>query len=258
MSYLEEMFSLVGRNALVTGAAGGNGRAIAVGLLGAGAEVVLVDKDGERLSKTVSELRAKDFPARSYVCDLADDEQIGALVNWISDSKPALSVLVNNAGITLPGSDSGYSIDDWDATHRVNLRAPFILSQSLARALASSGDGSIINITSINAELAFPNNPAYVAFKGALNQLTKAMALDLADLGIRVNAIGPGYMRTSMTDASWRDPERRADRSRRTILGRWGEPEELAGAAVFLASGASSYVTGQTLYVDGGWLAKGM
>ncbi len=258
MSYLEDLFSLVGRAALVTGAAGGNGRAIAAGLLSAGAEVVLVDKDDDRLSRTVDEFKDQGLTATAHVCDLADDRQIEELIGRVSDSEPGLSILVNNAGITLPGNDSEYSIDDWDLTHRINLRAPFILSQGLARALAASDEGVIINITSINAELAFPGNPAYVAFKGGLCQLTKAMALDLADMGIRVNAIGPGYMRTAMTDASWRDPVLRAERSRQTILGRWGEPEELAGAAVFLASRASSYVTGQTLYVDGGWLAKGM
>jgi gluconate 5-dehydrogenase len=123
--------------------------------------------------------------------------------------------------------------------------------------MKAHGSGSIINITSINAELGFPGNPAYVAFKGALKQLTKALALDLGP-SIRVNAIGPGYFRTDMTRKSWGDDTMRQERSSRTILGRWGVPDDLAGAVIFLASDASAYVTGIDLYVDGGWLAKGL
>ena len=124
--------------------------------------------------------------------------------------------------------------------------------------MKDQGGGSIINITSIGAELGFPNNPAYIAAKGALKQLTRSLALDLGSFGIRVNNIGPGYFRTDMTKGSWNDPQLEEDRIRRTILGRWGEPDDLAGAAIFLASEASRYITGQDLYVDGGWLAKGL
>jgi gluconate 5-dehydrogenase len=160
--------------------------------------------------------------------------------------------------VTLPGSFLDYPSESWDLTYRVNLKAPFVLGQRLTPLLARVGDGVIVNVTSINAEMAFPGNPAYVAFKGALRQLTKAMALDLAPLGIRVNAIGPGYIRTAMTRGSWDDHEKRADREQRTMLGRWGKPEDLAGTVVFLASSASAYITGQDVYVDGGWLAKGL
>ena len=124
--------------------------------------------------------------------------------------------------------------------------------------MKDQGGGSIINITSIGAELGFPNNPAYIAAKGALKQLTRSLALDLGSFGIRVNNIGPGYFRTDMTKGSWNDPQLEEDRIRRTILGRWGEPDDLAGAVIFLASEASRYITGQDLYVDGGWLAKGL
>jgi gluconate 5-dehydrogenase len=118
--------------------------------------------------------------------------------------------------------------------------------------------GSIINITSINAERGFPGNPAYVAAKGALKQLSKALAVDLAPYGIRVNNIGPGYFHTDMTNGSWQDPERRAQRSNHTLLGRWGEGADLAGLVILLASPAAAYITGQDFYVDGGWLAKGL
>jgi NAD(P)-dependent dehydrogenase (short-subunit alcohol dehydrogenase family) len=258
MSYLERMFSLRGRQAVVTGAARGNGLAIAEGLLRSDAEVVLVDIEQELLKGAVSSLEREGLRAHGWHCDLADRTQVLGLVEHVRRRFPETSILVNNAGVTYPGSFMDYSEEQWDATHAVNLKAPFLLSQKLAPVLARGHDASIINITSLNAELAFPGNPAYVAFKGALRQLTRAMALDLAEYGIRVNSIGPGYIRTAMTRRSWDDSETREARARRTMLGRWGEPDDLAGAAVFLASKASAYITGQDIYVDGGWLAKGL
>ena len=258
MNYLETLFSLADRQALVTGAARGNGRAIAEGLLRAGAGVLLVDVSEAELDRTVCEFQSEGLDAVGERCDLSDEDQIEVLAAHVAAKQPDLSILVNNAGVTFPGSFMDYPLDRWDLTYRVNLRAPFLLSQRLAPLLGQAGDGVIVNVTSINAELGFPDNPAYVAFKGGLRQLTKAMALDLGRHGIRVNAIGPGYIRTAMTQGSWEDPQKREDRQNRTILGRWGEPEDLAGVAVFLASRASAYVTGQSIYVDGGWLAKGL
>lgn len=258
MTYLESLFSLADRQAVVTGAARGNGRAIAEGLLRAGARVLLVDVAEAELDQTVREFQASGLDARGERCDLADVDQIDALATNVTARLPNLSILVNNAGVTLPGSFVEYPLDRWDLTYRVNLRAPFLLSQRLVPLLARAGEGVILNVTSINAELAFPDNPAYVAFKGGLRQLTKAMALDLWRFGIRVNAIGPGYIRTAMTRGSWESTEKREERQKRTVVGRWGEPEDLAGVAVFLASKASGYITGQDIYVDGGWLAKGL
>ena len=124
--------------------------------------------------------------------------------------------------------------------------------------MTNKGRGSIINITSLNAELAFPDNPAYMSFKGALRQLTKSAALDLGQHNIRVNGVGPGYFKTEMTRASWEDKEKFEARKERTVLKRWGEPEDLVGVCVFLASDASAYITGQNIYVDGGWSIKGL
>jgi len=258
MNYLESLFSLAGRQALVTGAARGNGQAIAEALLRAGASTMLVDIDGAELDKTLQAFQAKAFHATGLRCDLSDEGEIERLIHETGTRLPNLSILVNNAGVTLPANSLEYPLADWDHTYRVNLRAPFLLSQKLAPLLRRNEGASIVNITSINAELGFAGNPAYVAFKGALRQLTKAMALDFGPLGIRVNAIGPGYIRTAMTKGSWEDPEKRKDRENRTILGRWGQPDDLAGAIIFLASKASDYMTGQSIYVDGGWLAKGL
>ena len=124
--------------------------------------------------------------------------------------------------------------------------------------MKKNSGGSIINVTGLAAEQGFPNNPAYVAFKGALKQLTKAAAHDLGTFGIRVNNIGPGYILTDMTTKSWSDPLSHKEKAQRTLLGRWGQPEDLMGVVIFLASDASSYITGQDIYVDGGWLAKGL
>ena len=151
-----------------------------------------------------------------------------------------------------------YPDELWDRTLQINLTTPFQLARGLLDLMKDHGKGSVINTTSICAERGLPANPAYMAAKGGLKMLTKSMAADLAKYPVRVNAIGPGYFRTEMTAQSWADPERRQARSDRTLLGRWGIPEDLAGAVVFLASDASSYMTGQDLYVDGGWLAKGM
>ena len=151
-----------------------------------------------------------------------------------------------------------YPNDAWQKTFQVNLEAPFQLSRRLAPRMQAQGGGSIINVTSIGAERGFPDNPAYGAAKGALKQLTKSMATDLGSRGIRVNNLGPGYFHTDMTRQSHSDPARREARAARTLLGRWGEPADLAGAVIFLASDASSYMTGQDLYIDGGWLAKGL
>jgi gluconate 5-dehydrogenase len=193
-----------------------------------------------------------------YACDLSDAKAVGALADFILTTQPRIDVLVNNAGVTFPHELFDYPDDFWHKTFRVNLEAPFQLARRLAPRMKEHGGGSIINVTSIGAELGFPNNPAYGAAKGALKQLTKSLAFDLGPFGIRVNNLGPGYFHTDMANLSYSDPDRRAARAGRTLLGRWGEPEDLAGAVIFLASDASRYMTGQDLYIDGGWLVKGL
>ena len=159
------------------------------------------------------------------------------------------------AGITRGNNVFDYDEEDWENTYQVNLKAPFELSREVARYMKNSG-GSIINITSLNSELGFPNNPAYVAMKGGLKQLTKSLAVDLGKYNIRVNNVGPGYIKTNMTKQGWKN--NRKEIEDRTILGRWGRPEELVGTIVFLLTSASSYITGQDIYVDGGYLTKGL
>jgi NAD(P)-dependent dehydrogenase (short-subunit alcohol dehydrogenase family) len=176
-------------------------------------------------------------------CDLANANDI---VNFIRDIDH-VDVLVNCAGVSLRG--------EWGKTFAINVRAPYILSTLLKGRMHG---GSIINITSINAHMGFPDNPAYVASKAALLGLTRAMAVDFAPLGIRVNAVCPGYIRTSMTEKSYSDAEARKARENRTLMGRYGTPQEVAKVVKFLASDDASYITGAEIVVDGGWMARGL
>jgi NAD(P)-dependent dehydrogenase (short-subunit alcohol dehydrogenase family) len=224
--------------------------------------VLLIDRLEEELQATCAALQAAGGEVRSLACDLTEAGAVAAAVQEILDWTGRLDVLVNNAGISLPQPGSAAPDADseayWRRTLAVNLDVPFQLIRAAAEPMKNQGGGSIINITSLNSELAFPDNPAYMASKGGLRQLTRSFALDLAPHHIRVNNIGPGYLHTAMTDGSYNDPERHRQRAERVPLGRWGQPEDLQGAAVFLASDAAAYVTGVDLYVDGGWLIKGL
>ncbi|MSS73470.1 MAG: SDR family oxidoreductase [Candidatus Latescibacteria bacterium] len=258
MSYLETLFSLQGRIAVVTGASRGIGRGIATGLLGAGASAVLTGTDPKRLEAAVAEFKGQGRNADGFVCDVSDRGQIDGLVEYVRRTYGRIDILVNNAGVAFGHPALEYPDDQWDRTIRVNLEAPFRLIRGFGAMMKQQGRGVIINVTSINAEVGFPDNPAYAASKGGLKMMTKALANDLGRHGIRVNALGPGYVHTDLNAGSWADPERRRIRAERSMLGRWGEPEDLAGLAIFLASDASSFVTGQDFYADGGWIAKGL
>jgi len=257
-NYLGDLFGLQGKVAVVTGAGRGTGRVIAQGLLEAGASVILVDLNEKNLIESSAAFRGRKLAAAHYCCDLSCHDQIAGLVEFVTRQFGRIDILVNNAGVTFGADILEYPSDLWARTFAVNLEAPFKLAQQFGQMMKNQGNGSIINITSIGAELGFPNNPAYVASKGGLKQLTKALAVDLGKFGIRVNNIGPGYFKTDMTKGSWDNPELRAERTRRTILNRWGESQDIVGLIIFLASEASSYITGQDIYVDGGWLAKGL
>ena len=258
VSYLESLFDLSGRTAIVTGASRGLGNAMATALAQAGAHVYLVGSVEETIQAAAKELSQAGLQADSLTADLSTDDGIASLIETLKGKLSELHILVNNAGIGEGHPLEDYPDELWEQTLQINLTAPFKLTRGLCGLMKEHGKGSVINTTSICSERGLPDNPAYMASKGGLKLLTKSLAADLAKDQIRVNAIGPGYFRTSMTSQSWADPERQEARSARTLLGRWGVPEDLAGAIVFLASDASSYMTGQDLYIDGGWLAKGL
>ena len=249
LSYLESVFSLTGKVAVVTGANGGLGQAITLSLAEAGAiKVYALDLKSE-----------SEWPNKSienYSIDLRDEVQIDKFVEHVTlNHAHGASILVNCAGVTFTNNFFDYPSEDWDTTYKVNLLAPYLLTKGLARNMIG---GSIINITSLNAELAFPNNPAYVTTKHGLKGLTKSLALELGRKSIRVNNVGPGYIKTEMTKKSWLNDKIHTERKKKTFLNRWGTPTDIAGAVLFLASDASSYITGQDIYVDGGWTAKGL
>jgi len=251
-----DRFSLEGRRALVTGASRGIGLGIARGLAEAGADVVLLARNRDALEQARAGLADTGREIGVVAYDLLDAEGIPALYTDIVEQHGAVDILVNNAGFTHREPAETVALEDWQRTLDLNLTAAFALSQAFARERIASGcKGKIINITSINSEGVRPTIAPYVASKGALKQLTKSLAVDWAKHGINVNAIGPGFIRTELTAPLHTDPEFDAWVKQRTPWGRWGEPDDIAGAAVFLASDAADFVTGTTLYVDGGWLA---
>jgi len=241
----KERFVLDGKIAVVTGGARGIGKSIVEGFVECGATTVVVDKLDQVF----------DTVGHPFLCDLGIDSNIKYLIEYIASKFGRVDILVNCAGITLPMKHP-YSDDSWEETININLTVPFKLIRGLCYYMPEGS--SIINITSLNAEFGFPDNPAYLASKGGLKMMTKGFALDLAQRGIRVNNVGPGYTPTSTTEKSWNDEMLRNQRTARTMLGRWARPEEIACAVIFLASDASSYITGQDIYVDGGWEAKGL
>ena len=258
MSYLEDLFSIEGRIALLTGAARGLGRSMTDALANADAHVIMVGSNEQRLRDYARELKDAGHSVHPIACDLGDTEQIIRLVETVTDRHDRLDILVNNAGVTLTHELSGYPDEYWRKTFDINVDAPFQLVRRFVALLKASDHASVINITSIGAEQGFPNNPAYAAAKGALKQLTRALAADLGGFGVRVNNIAPGYFPTDMTQLTWGNPETRRARTDGTLLGRWGDPQDLAGALIYLASDASAFMTGQTLTVDGGWVAKAL
>ncbi len=245
---LAGLFSLEGKTALVTGASRGIGAALADGLAGAGATVVGV-------ARSPAPRQAFRHRVRYVAADMTGD--VETLVANIAAAHGRIDVLINAAGISVSGDAKARALATFDATLALNLRAAYATCLAVTPHMAERG-GSIINVTSINSLVGFPDNPGYVAAKGGLRMLTKALAVDLGPRGIRVNALAPGYIHTDMTASSFADHERREQRTRHTCLGRWGDPEDLVGAAIFLASDASRYMTGQDLVIDGGWTAKGL
>jgi 2-dehydro-3-deoxy-D-gluconate 5-dehydrogenase len=252
------LFDLNGKCAIVTGAARGIGRAIAEGLASVGVGVALADRLAEGLRETEQAITAHGCRGVALTTDLADPQARTDLVKQTLSAFGRIDILVNCAGVTRGTPSESYPLEDWDFTLSVNLTAIFHLCQLAAQDMIPRRAGSIVNISSIGGALGFPNNPAYQASKSGVLGLTRALATDWAKYNIRVNTLCPGYTHTDMTDKSFRDPRTNAARATRTMLNRWGQPEEMVGPVIFLASDAASYITGADLFVDGGWLTAGL
>ena len=250
-----DQFKLDGRVALVTGASAGLGQAIAVALAQAGADVACHGNSRSPLAtcEDVSKTGRAAFPVTG---DLAKSETPQKLIGDTLNKFGRLDILVNNAGTIRRAPAVDYSEADWATVIQVNLSAVFRLSQLAGRQMISQGKGKIVNIASLLSFQGGITVPAYAASKGGVAQLTKALSNEWAGKGINVNAIAPGYMRTDNTRALQQDETRNRQILERIPAGRWGEPSDLAGAAVFLSSAASDYVNGEVLVVDGGWMGR--
>ncbi len=252
---MQNPFDLSGKVAIVTGANTGLGQGLAVALAGAGADVALIGRSPP--SETFDAICALGRKVHAVQADLASADHVGEI---IADAKAALGsvdILVNNAGIIKRNDSIDFTFEEWDAVMNVNLRTLFFLSQAAAREMISSGTGGkIINIASMLSFQGGIRVPSYTASKSGVAGLTRILANEWAKHGINVNAIAPGYFATNNTAALQADETRNAEILGRIPAGRWGNPSDLGGAAVFLASSASDYVQGITLPVDGGWLAR--
>tara|TARA_B110000263_G_scaffold175489_1_gene153364 strand:- start:185 stop:949 length:765 start_codon:yes stop_codon:yes gene_type:complete len=250
----ENLFSIKNKVIIITGGGRGIGNMFATSMAKQSAYVYCFDINfpvdiPNKLSKNLFYVK----------CDLTDTKKFLINCKKIYTKFKKIDVLINNLGVTFPNiSKNSYSKTDWNKTLEINLTTAFNCSETVISFMKKQKSGSIVNITSINAEFGFPNNPAYIASKGGLKMLGKSLAKDWGQFGIRVNNLGPGYFKTTMNKKSWKNTKTRKARTERTLLNRWGETHELVGPCIFLASDASSYVTGQDLYVDGGWSANGL
>ena len=243
-------FNLKQSVVLITGSSGALGQEISKAFINSNAIVYGFD-----IKKT------KDFNDGNFhqiECDISDYNSFNYHCEKIYENEKKINVLINNAGLTIPSKTSNiYSKEDWNQTIKINLTAPFFCSQISKDFLKKGDTSSIINITSIAAKLGFPNNPAYGASKGGLMVLSKSLASEYAEFGIRVNCIGPGYIGQGMTEKSVEDNKIKFERESMMMIKKWNTANEIGNACLFLASDASKYITGQDLYVDGGWTAKG-
>jgi 2-deoxy-D-gluconate 3-dehydrogenase len=251
----DKLFRLDGKVAVVTGASRGMGQAMAVALAGAGASVAGV-ATGD-LSATGAAVEAAGSPFLPIAADLAKRDELGDVMARARAWQGRIDILVNNAGIVRRAAALDVTPEDWDAVIGLQLNSVFALSQAAARCFLAQGQGGkIINVASMLSFQGGIRVPAYTAAKSAVMGLTKALANEWATLGINVNAIAPGYIATDLTRLLQQDEARNAEITARIPAGRWGRPQDMAGAVVFLASPASDYVHGHTLAVDGGWLAR--
>jgi len=250
------LFNLEGKLALITGSSQGIGLALATGLAKHGAAVVINGRDAEKVDAAVKQLKKAGHQAHACPFDVTESEAVKAGVDEIENAIGPIDILINNAGMQFRAPLEDFPVDKWQQLLQTNISSVFYVGQAVARHMIGRGCGKIINIASVQSELARPSIAPYTATKGAVRNLTRGMATDWAKHGLQINAIAPGYFKTPLNQALVDNPEFTAWLEKRTPAGRWGNVEELVGAAVFLAGDASSFVNGQVLHVDGGMTAS--
>lgn len=246
------LFDLTGRRALVTGSSQGIGLALAEGLAAHGAHVIVNGRDAAKVEVAVQILRDKGHVAEAAAFDVTSKDAVAEAVGDIESRHGSIDILINNAGMQFRAPLEDFPADRWEQLLTTNISSVFYVGQAVARFMIGRGRGKIVNIASVQSELARPGIAPYTATKGAVRNLTRGMCADWARHGLQINAIAPGYFKTPLNQALVDDPEFSTWLEKRTPAARWGNVEELVGSAVFLASNASSFVNGHTLYVDGG------
>ncbi|MEW6112856.1 MAG: glucose 1-dehydrogenase [Thermodesulfobacteriota bacterium] len=248
-----ELFDLSGRVAVVTGASKGLGKAIAHALAAGGAEVALYARNKEELEAVKTSVESLGRRAEVYCVDVLDKQAIGENVQTTLQAFGHIDILVNNAGVNVRKPVLEFTSEEWDLVLNTNLKGYLLMAQAVVPDMLSRGYGKVINMASILGTVGLPSQVAYASSKGGVMQMTKVMALEWAKQGVQVNAIGPTYFETPLVAQLRNDPERYGFIVDRTPMGRWGQPDELAGLVIFLASRASDFITGQTIFIDGGW-----
>lgn len=251
----DRLFDLSGKVALVTGGTRGLGDVAAKALAKAGADVAVCGRDRERLEKVSGEIRGMSRRSRGFFMDVVSAESVREAVGEVLSYFGRIDILVNNAGVNYRVPVLEYPEEQWDLVINTNLKGYVLVSQAVVPQMIQRGYGKVIHMGSILGTVGLPNQLAYAASKGGVNQITKVMALEWAKKGVRVNAIGPTYFATDLNVQIRNDPERFNFINERTPMGRWGELPELEGVVIFLAAPASDFITGQTIYIDGGWTA---
>ena len=246
------LFDLTGRRALITGSGQGIGYALARGLAQHGAKVIINGRNAERTHAAANALRAEGADIAVSIFDVTDPVAVKAAIDRVEDEEGAIDILINNAGMQFRTPLEDFPLDQWEKLIQTNISSLFYVGQAVANKMIPRGAGRIINMASVQSALARPGIAPYTATTGAVRNLTSGMATDWAKYGLRVNAIAPGYFKTPLNEALVNDAEFSAWLAKRTPVGRWGNVDELVGAAVFLSSDAASFVNGHTLFVDGG------
>lgn len=249
----KKLFDLSGRVAVVTGGAGGIGKALALGLADAGADVVVVSRNLGKLQEVASQITEMGRKSLAVSADLTDEPQTQEMVQTVLQSFPTIDILVNAHGLAIRQPAESFNIDDWQKVMDINVRGTFLPSKAVAPTMIAQKHGKIVNLSSVRGQYGLPRDyAAYSTSKGAVDTLTKTLACEWAKFNIQVNAIAPTMIETDLTRAALANPEFAQQMRNRIPMGRWGMPEELVGLCILFASDASAFITGQVVYADGG------